>query len=105
MNLPKSVKVGYLTYRIVPWNSHEANGAGRLGETVHETRTIKIEMTHEAPHTAEALLHEIIHCVFDVFNIEDDDDQERTTTALGSGLATVWHDNPELMAWIGKSLR
>jgi len=45
-DLPKSVKVAWRDYKIENWDRREAAGAGRYGETVHASKTIKIDMSY-----------------------------------------------------------
>lgn len=52
----------------------------------------------------DTLLHEILHAVYFVWNLEDKDDEERTVTGLSTGLSTVLHDNPELVELLSSSL-
>jgi len=44
----------------------------------------------------EVLLHEILHAIFHVFVIKDEDKEERTVSILGTALACLFQDNPEL---------
>lgn len=54
---------------------------------------------------AETLLHEILHAVYQVFDVKPKDGEERTVHGLSIGLACVIRDNPDLMAWMMGALR
>lgn len=102
--LPSSIKIGWITYKIEKWHSAEAKGADRYGESNPISRVIRIDTSYSPQQTAETLLHEILHCVFCVWNIEDEDKEERTVSAVSSGLATVWRDNPAVFSFIDMNL-
>lgn len=102
--LPSKVKIGYREYQIVDWEFLDASAHGRMGEIAHISRRIKIATCHGPVQAAETLLHEIIHGVFYVWCAADQDDEERTTSLLANGLATVWRDNPDVLAWIDEAM-
>jgi len=103
-DLPAKVKVGYHDYKIETWHPSEASGARRYGETNGISRTIRIDTSFSPRQTAETLLHEILHCICDIWNIEDEDKEERVVSAMSAGLATVWRDNPDVLSFIDMNL-
>ncbi len=103
-DLPTRVKVGFRDYRIEPWSAAAARSNGFVGETSNLERTIKVELTHGTREAAATLLHEIMHAINFVFTIKDEDKEERRICLMESGLATVWRDNPDVLAWIGHNL-
>jgi hypothetical protein len=53
---------------------------------------------------AETLLHEISHVVWWVYNLKDEDDEERTVHTMATGLTQVFRDNPKVLEYIKESL-
>lgn len=101
---PTQVKVGWRTYKILAWAHDEAHSAGYVGQTRHTIGDIRVDFTMAAQTLGATLLHEILHAISCVWTIEDSDKEERRIQLLENGLATVWRDNPEVMAWIGQQL-
>jgi hypothetical protein len=101
---PTTVKVGYRDYTIIDWSPNHARANGDYGRTSHMTREIQVDRSHGDRESAETLLHEIAHAVFSVYQIHDDDKEERTVAVISMGLAGVWRDNPDVMVWIGYHL-
>jgi hypothetical protein len=102
--IPTKVKIGYRDYRIESWHPHEASGARRYGETNNISQVIRIDFSNQPCQVAETLLHEIFHAVCAVWGLGEKDDEERIVSMFGSGLTTVWRDNPDVMAWIDEQL-
>jgi hypothetical protein len=98
--LPGSVKVAAWVYKIVPWSTQEAARDNRWGETIHSEHTIKIDAGWGDKQAAVTLLHEILHAIWREWNIDEQSKQESIVSTLESGLASVFHDNPEVMHWI-----
>lgn len=50
----------------------------------------------------DTFLHEVYHTIFYVYNIEGEDDEERTICTMATGFTAVLIDNPELVKLISK---
>jgi len=48
----------------------------------------------------EVTLHEVLHAIWHNYNMNDQDDEERTVSQMAMGLAQVLVDNPELLRYI-----
>ena len=48
----------------------------------------------------DTLLHEIMHAIHFVGNLNDNDDEERIVTTMATGLVGVFVDNPDLVDYI-----
>ena len=103
INLPASVKVGYIDYEIRLWSALEAQSSHRLGEADHLTQVIRVSQALAPRAFAEVLLHELLHALFYVYNIQDEDREERTVGTLSTAIAAMWRDNPELVAYLGRA--
>ena len=102
--LPKSVKVGPFTYSVLDWDTHEANDRTRFGEHSGDLQVIRVDTSYGHQRSACTLLHEILHAIFSVWNMEHTDSEERIVKSLANGISTVWADNPEVFAWIHRGL-
>src|SRR5690348_13836632 len=100
-NLPKSVKVGWRDYAIEEWGQAASVSADRYGECSHAERKFRVALGYGTQQGASTLLHEIMRAIHAVWQIHDDDNEERTVKMLQQGLSTVWRDNPAVMHWIG----
>jgi len=106
VNLPKRVRIGYRSYRVVEWPEHEARAAGRYGETDRLSHVIRIQVRGvPVNQAAETLLHEIMHCIYEGQGVHQGDDEERTVSAVSIGLASAMVSNPDVFAWIAKRIR
>lgn len=45
----------------------------------------------------EVLMHEIIHAIYWAYSIDDKDKEERVVSLIGTGVAQVLRDNPNLV--------
>lgn len=99
-DLPTSVKVGRKIYRIENWEPKSAAAERRCGDAAHEIGRIRVDTSFGPAQAAETLLHEILHAIFYIWSMEDEDNQERTVGAMSNGLATVMRDNPDVFSWI-----
>lgn len=102
--LPKSIRVGYRSYRVEPWAAREASATSRWGECDRMNLVIRIRDDLVAQVQAEVLMHEVIHAAYSNAALQKDDDEERLVEALGNQLTQVWRDNPDLVAFMSASL-
>ena len=105
MTLPASVKVGAWIYQIETWPIPEAEEVGKWGICSNAQRRIQISESCDRKQAAQTLLHEILHAIAFVWGCKRDDSEERLVGAIGEALSAVWHDNPEVMRWIGAGLK
>lgn len=98
---PTSIKVGWKTYAIEDWCHKIASANARYGEADHAEKTIRIDRSYGALQSAETLLHEVLHAVWDIWQISESGchEEEYLVASQASGLTAVWRDNPEFAAW------
>lgn len=104
MELPKQVKIGWRVFRIEAFDPLEAIGKDRYGECNKVSGVIRVDTVHGARQSAETLLHEILHAMFSIFRMREKDDEEDIVQTASHGLASIWVDNPDVMAWIAARL-
>ena len=105
MTLPTQVKVGAWVYTIERWDSTEAAGTRSFGHCSTNEKRIKVDTMWGTKKAAHTLFHEILHAVYYERGVEEKDPEERLVASLADGLAGVWHDNPEVMRWVGAGLK
>lgn len=99
--LPKSIRVGFKTYDILPWPIENVIDDASLGRCEHFKSQIHVAVGGRAwSDVAETLIHEILHACWYVARLEDAPPEEKAVATLASGLAQVLSDNPALRAWL-----
>lgn len=101
LDLPKKVKVGPHIYKIEEWETKAAVSSEKMGECSHIEHIIRVTTAYPS-HTANTLLHEIMHACCEIWNVESDDNEERHVTALTNALQSVWKENPEVIAFLNQ---
>ena len=108
MDFPRTIKIGYRDYEIVAWPHLDAAQAGRYGQTEHLARKIKVDASLDGREAAATLLHEILHAVWRMSEMDTRkkpaDEEEFVVASLSTGLAGAWRDNPAVFAWIAANL-
>jgi hypothetical protein len=105
LKVPARVKIGSWEYSVEAWESTEAAGSSRFGQCSTNRKTIQIDPLWGRKKAAHTLLHEIMHAISYEWGVMDEDKEERRVTSMADGVACVWHDNPDVMRWIGQGLR
>lgn len=96
MNIPKQVKIGCYVYDVLPFDEDIASMKGVYGEINYVDSVIQIDTSRQDSRQVETLLHEILHGIFDAYNIQPGDDEERVVTTMARGLFQVLRDNQEV---------
>lgn len=110
LKLPKTIKVGYKTYKLRWMEEHVPDESTHaMGLTYSRTGTMYINRSRGEPlqEQANTLLHEILHCLFFVQGIKGftAEQEEQVVNALANGLCAVLVDNPGLMKLIEDGLK
>ena len=105
MILPKSVRVGYRDYAVNEYDARMAEAERQWGWHSSGLHEIQVRLSGlRDSEIANTLLHEVLHAAYQVADIKQGDDEERTVTAIANQLTQVWRDNPELIAFISDAL-
>jgi len=97
MELPKTLKIGYRVYDIVPLSSPDFEMTDKYGWCDKVNSRIYLYVSDQPMVTADTLLHEVIHAVWSWMGLEERHDEEAAATRLGTGLINVFYDNPDLL--------
>jgi hypothetical protein len=101
--MPYSVRVADRTYRIEVWDPVLARQAGANGRCSIVERLIQIDTSYGDYQAASTLIHEILHAIYEEYNIDWNDGEERTVRSLERGLMQVFLDNPDLLHFIAET--
>jgi len=96
MKLPDSVLVGHRDIQIVKLSTNEALTDGIHGNYQSCTGTIQLNTTLEDNHLREVLLHEILHAIYDIYNIQDEDTEERIVSTYAPAMIKLFMDNKQI---------
>jgi len=99
MDLPKKIKVGHMHYDLVSWSELEADAKDCWGRHSPKQQILNYREDLKLRTKAEVILHEVIHAVCEHWDREENANEEATVRKITNGLAAVWVDNPQLIAW------
>lgn len=104
--LPKSIRIGPITYKVNAWTPAEADAQDPplFGSFDANRGVINILYErHCAAARLDTVLHEVSHAICWVYKIKPEDSEERIVSTLGTALAQVLIDNPDLRSFIEQS--
>ena len=96
IKLPKVIKVGGFDIEVKPLENLESLAHGINGHFSAIEHVIRIDRTLPKLKLMDTLLHEVLHAIYNVGNISDEDEEERIVSIMASGLTQVLRDNPKL---------
>lgn len=105
MKLPDTLRVAGYEVDIVKWDAVAA-GAGNSYGTFTSAK-LEIGICQDLPNPMKAaytFLHEVMHAVWFVYGILENDEEERVVTLMSLGWTAVHADNPWLSGWIQDTL-
>ena len=102
MELPKSVKIGGVTYKITtakPMKNHE--GHKLMGKASFHKQEIRINPKYRC-NLPRTLMHEIVHTIFENAGQDEHQSDEGLITCLQHGLVDFMRDNPDVVKFLQK---
>lgn len=93
--LPKSVRIGAIDFRVAEVNGLRVDGTLLNGHIQHDKALIEIEEELDPQIKWITLWHEVAHGILMVGGISDH--TEGSVVALGYGIPQVLRDNPHLV--------
>jgi hypothetical protein len=100
--LPASIKVGHRDISIIGVDADELGNC--YGDYTHSKGRIRLSDDLGHQHSAEILIHEILHSIWPS-HPGAADAEEHLVTDLAPRLAQVRRDNPQLEAWLNWALK
>lgn len=105
LQLPDVMRVGAYDIDITKWDAVHAGSGNSFGE--FNSARLEIGLCQDFPSPAKAaytFLHEIMHAVWFVYGIKENDEEERIVTLMSLGWTQVHADNPWLIGWVQAAL-
>lgn len=100
MKLPKIIKVGYHNYSVVEWTDIEVELSGTWGQCDKNKKVIYICTSAKPKVVADILIHECFHAIWEFFNLEEEESEEKAISILSSGLVDLLARNPKVLEFI-----
>lgn len=104
MIFPEKIKVGPHIVTTMWWGEHDDDREHYFGKFYASKMMIRYDASMKGTLAIDTLLHELMHAVFWVYHMEDDDDEERTVSTMATGLTQVLKDNPDVVTFINAAL-
>lgn len=105
MDMPDRVRIGGISYRIVPYSMRQSLDNDRMGECRSDVPEIAVGDWLSPAMWVDVLWHEIGHAIWYRWSLPESGTEEAVVDAYTKGLMAVWSDNPELVAWTQAALR
>lgn len=106
--LPRSIKIGPYVYDIILHDDGLARrGRGHWGECDNNALQIHIAapaMMAEPAFFASVVLHEMLHAIWAVRDIDAKMKEEAIVSHIEKGLIAIMRDNAELLRWFALAL-
>jgi hypothetical protein len=104
--LPRRVKIGQYTFRVLVSNATEAPILEDCdGITDFETFRIYVDESLHRQRAVNVVQHELTHAINWVYGISDGAEEEHITTQHTNGQIELWVSNPKVVNWFVKNLR
>jgi hypothetical protein len=112
LEVVKSVDMGYRTFEICPVSNPHEQKQKVWGAADFDFCKIVLDDNIEHDLGMETLVHEIVHCLLNLFNIDDQANgkireisNEELTTIVSRGLMMLFKLNPNLINFINEGLK
>jgi hypothetical protein len=97
--MPQQMKVGNFWFAIELISQEASELAGSFGACNLRSQLITLADNMTPQNLADTLLHELLHAIHWVADVDDEADEEQFTLMTAHGLCQLWQDNPEEMLW------
>jgi hypothetical protein len=99
--LPPTMRVGAYDFRLIPVRGNVASSSGDRGAMSSQCQEIRFKEDLPTRYEAvEVVLHELMHALWWVSDLEDKPEEEHAVAMFGMNLMGVFRDNPWLIHWI-----
>jgi len=98
--VPKKIKIGHYIFDVCNMTKDLRKHGEVFGVCDQTKQKIHIDVTATPAVLRDTLLHEIMHGVYWMFNLEDENKEEKIVSSLATGLLAVFRDNPEVAKFL-----
>jgi hypothetical protein len=98
----KTIKIGHVLYTVYP--QKRVSDSTQHGSNESKTRAIAYDPKDPLEIQAEVLLHEVIHGLWEYFDMKDKEDEEGCCTKLSAGISSTFSNNFDFCIWYIESL-
>lgn len=98
-DIPAMIRIGPFDFRVRLCTRKEAESRAALGWIEKNDLEIIIQEGLPPMRTAEVVLHEVFHGVWEVASFGDCEKEEIVVTGFGVNFLQVLRDNPDLLAF------
>lgn len=101
--LPRSIRVGPCDIKLVVAPDHSSSAWGYYEAGKHQI--VLFDSMCDTQKVVEVVIHETAHAIYDLYKMQDGDQEERVVATMSIGWVQVYRDNPWLTKWIGKHVK
>lgn len=100
---PRSVRVGFIDYRIDYMHWQESSPQEIYGDCDIPGARIRVCADRGQQRLANTALHEVLHAAYDAAHLPERPKEEDVVRGLADVLCAVIRDNPEFVTFLSKS--
>lgn len=106
-NLPRTLKIGFLTFRVIVTDAKGHNGALKdsYGLTDFDKQRIYLRSDLAGENALNTVIHEFRHAMHYAQDLDDKSCEEDYASRGANGDMALWLDNPRFFNWIAQRLR
>ena len=104
MKLPKTIRVACYDYAVEKMDKHTAIEDRKYGSCSSIKHIISIDTEIDDMRVVNTLIHEVGHAIYDAYEIQEGDHEERIISTMATGWTQVFRDSPELLEFIREGL-
>ena len=104
MALPSPIKVGGFEYKVYERGDF-VRSQGQFGQCDNDISVILVGTDLTKQMQSNTLIHELFHAIYYVYNIQDNDEEERVVNTFANGWHQVLKDNPDLVNYLKRTLK
>lgn len=102
MNAPTRLKILHLDFAVEWIDAKHAAIDSNFGFTHTDHLVVSVCKDEPAERQVEIMMHELAHVIWWLWGLGKKSKEEEIVTAIGRGYASIFRDNPDLVAWLGE---
>ena len=105
MNIPEKIKILSADYTVRRVDKQWQRDTDSKGQCDTEEYIITLPVEQELSLLLDTAVHEVMHGVYELMQLTDEDKEEAYVARLSTGFVTVLRDNPKFRKWVWDSLK